>query len=129
MQRSTLLINVNQGFPQQAGFPPRSGYDELDTTLMPPRPGADPYARNTPSPGAAGHPGYAGYPAPAQQYSAQSSAPLPRSSLPDSYPAHQYLVQEPLYGTQGQDSQYQAYTQYDPNMSNSVFEDGEDGYG
>merc|ERR1719158_869995 len=60
MQRSTLLINVNQGFPQQAGFPPRSGYDELDTTLMPPRPGADPYARNTPSPGASGHPGYAG---------------------------------------------------------------------
>ena len=27
---------------------------------MPPRPGADPYARNTPSPGASGHPGYAG---------------------------------------------------------------------
>ena len=39
----------------------RSGYDELDTTLMPPRPGADPYSRNTPSPGTGGqHPGYTG---------------------------------------------------------------------
>jgi hypothetical protein len=40
------------------------------------------------------------------------------------YPGH-----EPLYGAHPAD-QYQAhYQQYDPNMSNSVFEDGEDGYG
>jgi hypothetical protein len=47
------------------GYPPlRSGYDELDTTLMPPRGGLplphDQY-RNSPSPGLGGaHPGYAG---------------------------------------------------------------------
>ena len=43
------------------GYPPRSGYEELDTTLMPPRPGGEQFARNTPSPGPGqGHPGYAG---------------------------------------------------------------------
>ena len=31
------------------GFPPRSGYDELDTTLMPPRPG-EAYNRGSPGP-------------------------------------------------------------------------------
>jgi len=60
-ERSNSPLNNHRGFaPQPGGGFPRSGYDELDTTLMPPRPGADPYARNTPSPGASGHPGYAG---------------------------------------------------------------------
>jgi len=60
-ERSNSPLNNHRGFapPPGGGFP-RSGYDELDTTLMPPRPGADPYARNTPSPGASGHPGYTG---------------------------------------------------------------------
>ena len=31
------------------GYPPRSGYDELDTTLMPPRPG-EAYNRGSPGP-------------------------------------------------------------------------------
>ena len=35
------------------GYPPRSGYDELDTTLMPPRPG-EAYNRGSPGPSAAG---------------------------------------------------------------------------
>ncbi len=30
-----------------SSYPPRSGYDELDTTLMPPRPG-EPYAGAAP---------------------------------------------------------------------------------
>lgn len=34
-------------------YPPRSGYDELDTTLMPPRPG-EPYNRGSPGPSATG---------------------------------------------------------------------------
>ena len=37
---------TNSGGP---GFPPRSGYDELDTTLMPPRPG-EAYNRGSPGP-------------------------------------------------------------------------------
>ena len=55
---------------QTGGLPPRSGYEELDTTLMPPRPGqgagaasgAEHYNRASPAPGSeAGHnPGYAG---------------------------------------------------------------------
>jgi hypothetical protein len=54
------------GGPAVGGYPGatlRSGYDELDTTLMPPRGGlplpGDQY-RNSPSPGLAGHPGYSG---------------------------------------------------------------------
>ena len=53
-----------------AGYPPQSGYAELDTTLMPPRAAATAAAmeqyRNTPSPvtsaaaAAGNHPGYAG---------------------------------------------------------------------
>ena len=35
----------NSGYP-----PPRSGYDELDTTLMPPRAGAGDYDRGSPGP-------------------------------------------------------------------------------
>lgn len=35
------------------GYPPRSGYDELDTTLMPPRPG-EAYNRGSPGPSATG---------------------------------------------------------------------------
>ena len=56
---------------QPGGLPPRSGYEELDTTLMPPRPGAgvpgatqgaELYNRASPAPGSeAGHnQGYAG---------------------------------------------------------------------
>ena len=56
---------------QPGGLPPRSGYEELDTTLMPPRPGAgvpgaaqgaELYNRASPAPGSeAGlNPGYAG---------------------------------------------------------------------
>ena len=56
---------------QPGGLPPRSGYEELDTTLMPPRPGAgvavaatgaEHYNRASPAPGSeAGHNlGYAG---------------------------------------------------------------------
>merc|ERR1712223_2256682 len=60
-ERSNSPLNNHRGFaPQSGGGFPRSGYDELDTTLMPPRPGADPYARNTPSPGTGQHPGYTG---------------------------------------------------------------------
>ena len=48
---------------QQAGAPPRSGYEELDTTLMPPRAAGqqtqDQY-RASPAPEQPGHPGYAG---------------------------------------------------------------------
>jgi hypothetical protein len=43
---------MRQGGPGTApgrGFQPRSGYDELDTTLMPPRPG-EPYNRGSPEP-------------------------------------------------------------------------------
>lgn len=36
------------------GYPPRSGYDELDTTLMPPRHGGDQYGRTGGSPATAG---------------------------------------------------------------------------
>ena len=36
-----------------SGYPPRSGYDELDTTLMPPRPG-EPYNRGSPGPSVTG---------------------------------------------------------------------------
>ena len=41
----------NQGNASNSGggFPPRSGYDELDTTLMPPRPG-EAYNRGSPGP-------------------------------------------------------------------------------
>ena len=67
----SLLDYLRQSQQQQqgggggGGGGVRSGYDELDTTLMPPRPGADPYTRNTPSPGTGGqqqqqHPGYTG---------------------------------------------------------------------
>merc|ERR1719270_1973343 len=83
---------AQQGAP---GVPPRSGYEELDTTLMPPRPGADPYSRNSPSPGSgAGHQGYAGYPnmSPHQlvnPHSQLQALPQPppqgRASVADSY--------------------------------------------
>ena len=43
---------MRQGGGGGSGYPPRSGYDELDTTLMPPRPG-EPYAGAAP-PGGGG---------------------------------------------------------------------------
>ena len=59
---SYLFLDYMRGQPA-GGYPPlRSGYDELDTTLMPPRGGLplpDQY-RNSPSPGLGGHPGYSG---------------------------------------------------------------------
>ena len=59
-----LFLDYLRQQQQKAGsgqYPPRSGYEELDTTLMPPRPGGEQFARNTPSPGPGqGHPGYAG---------------------------------------------------------------------
>ena len=147
---------------------------------MPPRPGADPYARNTPSPGASGHPGYAGEQGPLFHFSSicrypnlffsfsyiflifvlvgpsaytspatsQYPAGQGRPSLTDSYQGYtgqeqgqypgqddnyqghdgQYHGQEGVYGGHPE-QQYGTYHPYDPNMSNSVFEDGEDGYG
>lgn len=43
----------NSGVSGTGNYPPRSGYDELDTTLMPPRPG-EPYNRGSPGPSATG---------------------------------------------------------------------------
>jgi len=156
-ERSNSPLNNHRGFaPQPGGGFPRSGYDELDTTLMPPRPGADPYARNTPSPGASGHPGYAvgpsaytspatsqypagqgrpsltdsyqGYPGQDQGYQGQDQGQYPGQE--DNYQGHdgQYHGQEDMYGGHPE-QQYGTYHPYDPNMSNSVFEDGDDGYG
>ena len=41
------------GSTSGGGYPPRSGYDELDTTLMPPRPG-EAYNRGSPGPTGSG---------------------------------------------------------------------------
>ena len=48
----------------------------------------------------------------------------------DNYQGHdgQFLGQEGVYGGHPE-QQYGTYHPYDPNMSNSVFEEGEDGYG
>ena len=48
MRKQSNNSGVGGGFP-----PPRSGYDELDTTLMPPRPG-EAYNRGSPGPSATG---------------------------------------------------------------------------
>jgi len=109
----------------------RSGYEELDTTLMPPRPGADPYARNTPSPGTGQHPGYTGL---SSQSPSRQGAPLAgRVSVTGSYhgpdPDLGYAVHDGLYAQY--EPQYEAhyepqYGQYDPNVTGSVFEDSGD---
>jgi len=137
----------------QGGFPPRSGYDELDTTLMPPRPGADPYVRNTPSPGAGQHPGYAGYQSPLANNHPNATRSsvgslTGRGSITDSYhgppmhhTSHPHFQQEDgIYGNHEgnygnyegnygvNDGNYGNYN-YDPNMTNSVFEDSGDGPG
>ena len=65
-----------------SGYPPRSGYDELDTTLMPPRPG-EPYNRGSPGPSVTGSMsgGSQGAPVPPGQPGGQ---PFPPSSVASS---------------------------------------------
>jgi len=126
--------------PAPAGSygPPQSGYDELDTTLMPPRPG-EPYRDNS-SPGPVSeHPGYAGYPhemQPSNRLISSSNQQISssnqmltssnhshhgRSSVTSSHISQHYNPHhdtDPTYGNHN----------YDPNLNNSVFEDSGEGF-
>merc|ERR1719431_2397060 len=113
---------------------------------MPPRPGGDPYVRNTPSPGPGQHPGYAGYQSPlttphppATRSSVGSLAG--RGSITESYhgaPPHHsshthFQPEDGIYGNHEgsygvHEGNYGNYN-YDPNLTNSVFEDSGDGPG
>ena len=46
-QSTNSAVSAAGGGSGGSGYTPRSGYDELDTTLMPPRPG-EPYNRGSP---------------------------------------------------------------------------------
>ena len=71
---------------------------------------------------------YQGYPGQDQGYQGQDQGQYPGQE--DNYQGHdgQYHGQEDMYGGHPE-QQYGTYHPYDPNMSNSVFEDGDDGYG
>jgi len=125
------LTSHRGGFQPQPGGFPRSGYDELDTTLMPPRPGGDPYTRNTPSPGAGGHPGYAvgtpGYPSPGGQY----PGPPDYQYQGPGYPGHYQGQDQGLYQDQGQglyqDQGQGLYQEQDYAVQEGLYQAGEQG--
>eukprot|EP00093_Oithona_nana_P014947 14947.XXX_79435_75229_1 [CDS] Oithona nana genome sequencing. len=88
-----------------SGYPPRSGYDELDTTLMPPRPG-EPYNRGSPGPSVTG-----------SMSGGSQGGPPPPGGAPIPFPV-------PPNAAGGQGGFRPRYTSVEhENLDNSVFED------